>query len=101
MTNNTERNTSNPVLEVSRIYFGDDEWGTTMGWWFAIADYLTDQGAEIPEEWEFRQSPFGSDTETIEYQELVEIEASIEDALFAGRVFAKYAGYLKSIGADY
>lgn len=92
---------TNPVLQASRIYFGSDEWGTTMGWWFAIADYLTDLGVEVPEDWEFRQSPFGSDTEAYEYQELLDLRASAEDALFAGRVFTKYAGYLKSIGEDY
>jgi hypothetical protein len=44
-----------------------DSWGSVMAWLFAIADEITfyrNPTLNVPNEWEFRPSPLGADTET-------------------------------------
>jgi len=40
---------------------GHDPWGTTMQWWFAIADVLEHFGEEVPSGWGYRPAAFGPD----------------------------------------
>lgn len=98
---------NNPFLFEFRMNADSDEWGTTMSWMFAICDYLTDGNVEVPREWEFRQSPFGSDTEAYEYQIIDEIFIHSDDddktqtLIHAGDILVRYAHLLKSLGKDY
>lgn len=57
-----------------------DPWGTCMAWLFATADYMTTRGLPVPDEWQFRPSPFGADTEAYEFQ-LLQEAAPTEEAL--------------------
>lgn len=101
------RPTRNPIIERMRDTFdGGDAWGSTMGWWFAIADVVTEiDPSQVPSEWEFRQSPMGSNTEAYEYQEILETMrddgATLEDLLDAGNILTRYAAQLKLAGMDY
>lgn len=101
------RPTRNPVLETMRDSFdGGDAWGSVMEWWFALADVITDIDAtQIPSEWEFRQSPFGADTEAYAYNAILETMrddgVTLETLLHAGKVLTRYAAQLKLAGKDY
>lgn len=98
---------NNPILSEFRMEADSDEWGTTMSYWFAIADYLSDMNDIVPDEWEFRQSPFGSDTESYEYQMIDEIVSSgtfeypSEILRHTGRILSHYAALLIEAGKDY
>jgi hypothetical protein len=100
------RPTRNPVIETVRDTFdGYDAWGSTMEWWFAIADVIAGiDASQIPSEWEFRQSPMGADIESYAYQEIVATMcsgATLEDLLAAGNILFRYAAQLKLEGMDY
>jgi hypothetical protein len=101
------RPTRNPILERMRDSFdGGDPWGSVMGWWFAIADVITEiDASQVPSEWEFHQSPFGANTEAFEYSEILETMrddgVTLDDILHAGKVLTRYASQLKLAGKDY
>lgn len=79
-----------------------DPWGNTMGWLFAIADYLHfETEIEVPEEWEFRPSPLGVGTEEDAYEWQALKEAEPEAILPFGRLLWRYRGYLKFKKKDY
>lgn len=101
------RKTRNPVLETMRDSFdGGDPWGSVMAWWFAVCDVISDiDPAQVPAAWEFRQSPMGSDTESFEYEQILETMAAdgvtLETLQHAGWVLCRYAAQLKLSGLDY
>lgn len=116
------RPNKNYVLQVMRDDFGvGDEWGIAMAWAFAIAETLTVLGAEVPEEMEYRPSPFVKkgtpeayypesyeDAEIWEYlgepQTAVwdaDTEARISEVQFAGKCLARYLDWLRAAGMDY
>lgn len=101
------RKTRNPIIETMRDSFdGGDPWGSTMEWWFAIADVITEiDPSQVPSAWEFRQSPFGANTDSYAYQEIIDTMrdegAVLEDLLNAGNVLTRYATQLKLAGMDY
>lgn len=101
------RPTRNPVLETMRDTFdGGDPWGSAVAWHFAIADVITEiDPAQVPEAWEFQQSPFGADTEAYEYNAVIETMrdngAVLEDLIHAGNVLARYTHLLMLAGKDY
>lgn len=96
------RPTRNPILETMRDSFdGGDPWGSTMEWWFAIADYTTDTYGDTPAEWEFRQSPCGSNEDAYAFQQLDDLRPSEAQLLHAGNVLSRYAAQLKLAEMDY
>jgi hypothetical protein len=97
------RHTRNPILEIMRDSFdGGDAWGSVMEWWFAIADYLTDLDPDsVPQDWQFRQSPIGSDVDSYAYQMLANEQPTAEQLIHAGNVLSRYAAQLKLAGMDY
>lgn len=101
------RPTRNPVIERMRDTFDSyDSWGSNMGWFFALADVVTEIDPDaVPAEWEFRQSPFGSDTESYEYQEIRELVdnegVTLEVLLHAGKIMSRYDNLLRLAGMNY
>jgi hypothetical protein len=94
------------------MYFGDeDEYGTTLGWHFAIAELLTllEFHHDIPAAWQFRAAP-GLDSSTWaedshENSELWELwqtgEISADALIYWGNVLSRYADVLRAAGLDY
>jgi hypothetical protein len=83
-----------------RVGCGRDMWGHTMGWWFAVADALTDKTPDqVPAAWKFRQSPLGSDTEQYEYE--ICSAYTPETLRRFGNALSRYANKLKAAGLDY
>ena len=79
-----------------------DVYGWAMGWWFAIAGRLYDDGETIPDEWHYRPSPFGgADPDGYEDQTLAELCIPADALLYAGKVLARYVSACKRKGLDY
>ena len=101
------RPTRNVVIEYLRDGFDfGDMYASTVGVLFAIADVITEiDPALVPSEWEFRQSPFGADTDAPEYQAIIEAMrndgATLEDIEFAGRVFSRLDSMNRATGLEY
>lgn len=99
----------NLILDYARddYYPGCDVWGFAMSWQFAVAEHLTDLGAEVPVEWEYRQSVFGADTETSEYRAIEDAtitlgnDEAVEYLLHAGRVFDHLNNVARLAGRSY
>lgn len=101
------RPTRNPIIERLRDSFDSyDMYGSTVSVLFAIADVLTeiDPGL-VPAEWEFRQSPFGSDTEDYNYQVIIEAMrddgATLEHLEHAAKVFERLDRLNRLTGLEY
>ena len=94
------------------MFYGDgDEYGTTVGWHFAIAELLTllEFHDDIPAAWQFRAAP-GLDSATWaddshENGELWALgqdgELTAESLTYWGNVLARYATILRAAGNDY
>lgn len=101
------RATRNPITEYLRDGFDfGDCYGSTVTALFAIADVITEiDSALVPSEWEFRQSMAGSDTESSDYQAIIEAMrnegATLEDLLHAGKVFSRLDRLNRLAGLDY
>lgn len=99
------RPTRNPITESLRDAWDSfDGYGSTMTNLFAIADVMTELGVEVPSEWNYRQSPFGPDTEAYEYEtihEALQAGATVADLEHCGRVFFKLYMQYKLAGLDY
>jgi len=92
--------TKEAFAEFRLSFDGGDKWGSTMGWWFAVADALTEkEPGMVPDSWEFRQSPFGPDTEQYEYE--IAAQWSPETLRRMGNALSRYARCLKAAGLDY
>ncbi|MBV1952670.1 MAG: hypothetical protein KUG64_10820 [Cycloclasticus sp.] len=64
-------------IRMSDMY---DGYGVCMAWMFSISDYLTfNTDSHPPAEWEYRPAMVGADTDSFEYQALVELNYSAED----------------------
>jgi hypothetical protein len=87
----------------------EDAWGTTMEWWFAVAENLYHNGVDLPAEWEYRDSPMhvNGGYEPEGYAENFIVEAlsdgviDDDDLMRMGNVLFRYAGILKAAGKDY
>lgn len=97
--------------EFSVMWDGSDPWGSALSWWFAIAEFLYhhDEG-EVPEEWEFRDSPahydgFDLDDRGAEDAMIWDMydlgEFTLDDALTFGRVLSRYLDILRAADKDY
>jgi len=83
-------------------YDKGDAWGSCMGWLFAVCDYLTFQTDEcVPDEWQFRPSPFGANEDDYTYQTLKELDVPSEDVLHFGSLLVRFSELLKRKGLDY
>jgi hypothetical protein len=79
-----------------------DPWGSTMGWWFAIADSLTFiHGVETPSDWQFRPSPLGPSNDPDAYETEIVDKSDPDDLIRFGNVLTRYAHCLKRAGMSY
>ena len=91
------------------LMFGDgDEWGTTLSFWFAVAEVAYHAGTVLPSHWEFRDSPVHEDDWRPEdypgsiVQEMYDAgEVTEADLISFGNVVTRYANLLKMAGKDY
>jgi hypothetical protein len=83
---------------------GDDPWGWCMGWWFAVAGRLHDDGGPVPAGWHYRPSPFGgggADPDAYEDDTLAELRPCGAALIHAGNVLSRYASRVRRAGLDY
>ena len=79
-----------------------DGYGVCMGWIFSICDYIESVlEMPTPADWQFRQSPFGPDTEASEYQILVDLAPDINQLMPVALILLRYKALLKAAGKDY
>lgn len=89
----------NEILHDVRLCYSGDAFGTTQGWRFALCDYLTSEmGEHVPG---FVQSPAGPDEDAYEYEYLVEMQASAEEALYALKILDRAREIIRVEGLDY
>jgi hypothetical protein len=96
---------------ISVSYGDEDEYGTTVGWHFAIAELLTliERTDLIPAAWQFRPSPMLSwdswEEDGYENAELYRLwadgELNVDALTYWGDVLSRYAGILRAAGKDY
>lgn len=78
-----------------------DAWGRVMSWRFALADYLTTRGLPVPASWQFRQSPFGPDKSSYEYQALNRRNDAPGTLARFGAALARLDNICRAAGRDY
>ena len=71
-----------------------DGWGVCLSWLFALADYMSDQGLDIPSEWGYIQGMGGSDQCCYEYQTLEEFDPDPETLVRLGAILWRYRSKL-------
>jgi hypothetical protein len=92
--------TKQAFAEIRLNFDSGDAWGSTMAWLFAVADALTDKAPDlVPPQWQFRQSPFGSDKSQYEYE--IAAEWNTATLIRLGNALSRYAARLKAAGLDY
>lgn len=76
----------NPILNWMRIEsMGDDVYTHSVSWLFAISDYLAfTMMQNVPEEWGYRPSAAGPETDAPEHETLHEIHLEIATTLWGG-----------------
>lgn len=88
--------------EFKLTYDSGDPWGSCMAWLFATCDYLTFETDEnIPDNWHFKPSPFGADTEDYYFQALKELNIPSKDVLHFGSLLIRFSELLKRKQLDY
>ena len=84
--------------------FGSDKWGYCMRWMFALCDFLVDYGDldSKNNEFEFVQSPHGSDKDEYFYNVLVDYyQDDVEGVLNFAQLLNRYTEKLKVAGYEY
>lgn len=91
---------NNPVLQAAALNSGmGDEFGWVQGWRFALCDYLTFVlGEYVPE---FRPSPLGAETDAWEYEELLSLYPTRDEAYYALHILDRYRLWVGLAGKDY
>lgn len=85
-----------------RLYIDTDLWGTTLHWWFTIADELHfNRQIEVPAQWRFRPSPLGIVNDPDDWATLTVRSLSDANLLRFGRALYRYASKLRAAGVDY
>lgn len=117
-------------FEFNTSFDGEDPWGSTIEWLFAVMETLYHAGGDMPAHWEFHDSPMHVDGPedgklTVPAYESSHSEGfpvawwedamadsmiammfdhgdiTCDDLIAWGNVLNKYAGLLKSYGKDY
>lgn len=91
-----------------RVAFdGADPWGSSMGWFFAVAETLWHRSAaDIPAEWQFGHG-MGCDGSSDDYPDAVVMEmydsgqVSDADLVRFGNVLSRYTDLLRAAELDY
>lgn len=99
----------NIFVQIYNTHDNYDKWGNCSTWAFALCDFLTDMEKETdkklcPDYWEFRQSPLGSNSDEIEYQEIktaIENDTTLEELLKFSDILYRYYNLLKKHGYNY
>jgi hypothetical protein len=88
--------------EFKLMFDPGDPWGSTMLWWFAIADSLLfTHDVAPPQHWQFRPSPLGPSNEPEQYETEI-VDNTDPDALVRfGNLLTRYAAFLKRAGMNY
>ncbi len=99
--------TLNPVLktEIKSGWDHGDRWGSTMGWWFAAADWLHFEGdGDVPESWGYKPG-IGADDDRHEYQVIAYLvgygQITDDDVRHLGNLMERLSVILKARGEDY
>jgi len=97
-------NYKDAMAEFRLMFDGRDPWGSTMIWWFAVADaiYWRFGWEYVPVSWLFSPSAnneSSNDPDAIETEVVNEME--LEDLLLFGKVLDRYASLLKWKGHLY
>lgn len=92
---------ANELMQEFRLsYDGGDAWGSTMGWWFAVAGEMNERGLDIPGAWQYRPG-LGGGKDPDAYETPI-CEGATDTALqLFGRAMNRYAAKLKAAGKDY
>ena len=89
------------LLKEFRVFF-DEPWGTTMHWWFTIAEELHRREGKTPAHWNFSPSILGgSKNDPDDHATQMCIETGSDGLVFAGNVLWRYAKLLSKHGWDY
>lgn len=78
-----------------------DEWGTAMDAWFECAGRMYKKNMPIPEEWNYRPSPFGDPCEKDNYFYSLFAHSSKKQLIEIGNFLFRYCQMLKYKGKDY
>ena len=107
---------THPVMaEVRYSWDSGDQWGTVMGWHFAVCEVLSAMDEDIPAHWEFRRganpastlAELAEEDDAIPYEDhilagmVLAYQTTAEDLRYAGEVLHRYAHTLKRAGVDY
>jgi hypothetical protein len=93
--------------EFNLTFDGGDSWGSTLDWWFAVAENLYHAGGDVPAEWQFRAAPGNDGVDLGNYSDAtikgyLDLGTVTTDDLVAfGTVLTRYANLLKMAGKDY
>ena len=79
-----------------------DDWGTSMTWWFTIADEIYfNRDFPVPKSWQFKPSPFGPSNDQEDYTTDIVQEMNDDDLLKFGLLIDRFARHLKFHGRSY
>jgi hypothetical protein len=77
----------------------DDDWGSAMAWWFAIAGELYTRGARIPDEWQYKPGIHPADPD--DHHAVISASATTETLMRFMEDIEDDVKRLKREGRDY
>ena len=90
------------LLKEFRLCNDGNPWGTTMHWWFAIAEELHfSRGGHVPEHWRFKPSILGPANEHYDYAADTARDTKTDALIAAGNLLERYAQLLTHYEKDY
>ena len=89
------------LKEFRLMFDGGDPWGSTMHWWFTVADELYHREGYTPEHWQFKPSPLGPSNDPDDYATTACAETGANALVFVGNVLTRYARRLERAGLSY
>jgi len=91
--------TLNDLKSEFRLTFSE-HWGSTLGWWFAVAGEMHKRGLSIPAEWQYR--PGAGDGIDPDAYETEPCSLAPDEALaIFGNILFRYARRLEKNGMSY
>lgn len=87
-----------------------DPWGSVISAFFSVAETLFRHGTKVPAEWKFSPSPMINVGDSPDEDDDLAVELSegianghynVDDLLYAGNIFHRYADWCRRDGVDY